>query len=184
MKKISELISILEVSTFRPNKEFFRGIGWEEDFRSYMREENKSRDVQLFYFEKLIEFLKEQCKSNTHSPIKMKFIIYFTIRGIANNKIWNKFNEAIKNSTLLEKHVDIIFGSNPLFLHLGYYIKGKRWFVRFYSKERCVLSPDLNYAFEADFCNSKIWYGAWNTFSSKTLEADLSRFHSPNFEIT
>ena len=84
---MAELISILDVLTFRPNKEFFRGIGWEEDFQTYMREKNNSKDVQLFYFEKLIEFLKKELGFNRFWNIKKRFIIYFMVKGAISNEI-------------------------------------------------------------------------------------------------
>ena len=175
MTKIFELISILDVMTFRPNKSYFRGIGWEEDFQSYMREENKNRDVQLFYFEKLIKFLKKELENNKHEKIKKRFIIYLNTRGVISSKIANKFQEAQAKDAIMEK-MEIIFGSNPLYLHLGGILKGNACFVRFYSRERWVLSQDLIKMFKNDFKKCKLIYGGWNTFSSNSLETDLVQF--------
>ena len=179
---MTDLVCVLDVTTFRPNREYFRGIGWEEDFGNYMIEENKNRDVQLFYFDKLIEFLKKDLDFNRHPKVKKRFIIYFNARGVISNKIANKFRESQSTDAII-KYMKIIFGSNSLFLYLGSIIKDKKWFVRFYSKERWILSQDLMDTIKDDFQHWKLVHSSCNTFSTKTLEDDLSRFNSPHFEI-
>ena len=179
---MTELISILDLNMFRPNKEYFRGIDWEQEFVTYMAENSECRNVQSFYFDKLIEFLRKELRSNRNQKIKKRFIIYVMTRGILMNRLANKFREAMENDENLAK-LKIVFGSNSLFLYLGSIIKEKRWFVRFYSKYLSWLSSDLIDEFKENFQNWKLVYGAWNTFSTKTIEADVSRFNSPNFEI-
>lgn len=179
---MQKLISVLDVMQFRPNKEYFEGIGCEDDFYEYMTKEIDSRNVQMFYFENLIKFLDKEIKFHK-GPIIKKFIIYFSARGVISMKVAEKFEDFLDKNRDAENFMRIIFGSNSLCLYLGTLIKGNRWVVRFYSKE--ALGQDFCLTFQEEFRNNaKLLRSGWNLFSTEIIQNDLSRFHNENFNIT
>ena len=145
-----ELVIIFDWTSIRPNREAFKSIDMLDELDEYNQMWSIHRDIYEFYYECLADYIQYHLKENRNQLIKKRFIVYFNTRSPNSLKASEIFAINKENNDEPE-FLNLIYGSQSLFLSLGFLLTCKNSIVRIFSKEKLFIFKDLENTFKSYF---------------------------------
>ena len=145
-----ESVIIIDLSSIRPNRQAFKSIDMLDELDEYNQMWSIHRDIYEFYYECLAGYIHNHLKENRNQLIKKRFIVYFNTRSPNSLKASEIFAINKENNDEPE-FLNLIYGSQSLFLSLGFLLTCKNFIVRIFSKEKLFIWKDLENTFKSYF---------------------------------
>ena len=158
---------VLDANSLRPTKANFCNIMCEYEFELFAENKKQTKDVQTFYYERLVEFVS--CfRHSWGKNIEFRWIIYISTRGVFSETI----EQIVRDSDKPFKP-EVVYGQSWLFSEIGIWADKNPWLVRVYSKEKLIVSKDYREYFNRKFEGSSTNWWTWNEFWMDELEENV-----------
>ena len=158
---------VLDANVLRPTKANFINIMCGNELEEFAENKKQTKDVQTFYYEKLVEFVSA-FRHSCARKIEFRWIIFISARGVFSETI-----EQIVRDSKTPFKPEIVYGQSWLFSEIGIWADRNPWIIRVYSKEKLIVSKDFGEYFNKKFGRSSISWWTWNEFWMDELEENV-----------
>ena len=137
---MSEVIVVIDLSSFGIDSKAFESIGMAEKFDEYNNNEGIDNDIHKFYYECLADYIITHLKDNKSQQVKRRFIIYFHSKNQKSTMaeeiiISYKSNSKITSDEELE-YLDLAIGDKSLLFKITFYLNKNVSALRLISIEK------------------------------------------------